>query len=108
MFAGKAAVDAGGSRGIGRALVLRLARGGAEVLVNYARSRDAADEELLATAERQPDGWTPWSTTRLWDTDLLNAANGPEKLAMDIAMTSLGRLGRPERATLLQARACKS
>lgn len=30
------------------------------------------------------------------DTDLLNAANEPEKLAMAIGMTSLGRLGRPE------------
>lgn len=30
------------------------------------------------------------------DTDLLNAANEPEKLTMAIGMTSLGRLGQPE------------
>ncbi|MFC8655647.1 SDR family NAD(P)-dependent oxidoreductase [Streptomyces parvus] len=82
VLTGKAAVVTGGSRGIGRAVVLRLARDGAEVLFTYARSRDAADEvvrqaekaggkvravqldlaepgtaeELLATAERQLDG----------------------------------------------------
>lgn len=35
-------------------------------------------------------------STGATDTDLLNAANEPEKLAMAVAMTSLGRLGRPE------------
>lgn len=79
---GKAAVVTGGSRGIGRAVVLRLARDGAAVVFNYARSRHAADdvvrqaekaggnvtavqldlagpgaaEELLATAERRLGG----------------------------------------------------
>ncbi|WP_329118020.1 SDR family oxidoreductase [Streptomyces sp. NBC_01465] len=41
---GKTAVVTGGSRGIGRAIVLRLARDGAAVVFNYARSKDAADE----------------------------------------------------------------
>ncbi|MFE7138150.1 SDR family NAD(P)-dependent oxidoreductase [Streptomyces sp. NPDC057644] len=79
---GKAAVVTGGSRGIGRAVVLRLVRDGTAVVFNYAQSRDAANEvvrqaeaaggkvvavqldlaetgaaeELLATAERQLGG----------------------------------------------------
>ncbi|MGW4840562.1 SDR family oxidoreductase [Streptomyces globisporus] len=216
VLTGRAAVVTGGSRGIGRAVVLRLARDGAAVVFNYAQSRDAADEvvrqaekaggkvmavqldlaepgaaeELLSTAERQLDGLDilinntavhtevvpiaqtdeadfdrvmavnakavfltvryaarhmrdggrivnistlntvfPAPGNALYaaskgaleqltlvasrelgvrgitvntvspgatDTDLLNAANEPEKLAMAIAMTSLGRLGRPE------------
>lgn len=216
VLAGKAAVVTGGSRGIGRAIVLRLARDGAAVVFNYAQNRDAADEvvrqaekaggkviavqldlagpsaaeELLATAERQLGGLdilvnnaamhtevvpiaqtteadfdrvmavnaksvfltvryaarrmrdggrivnistlntvfpapgnAPYAASKgaleqltlvasrelgvrgitvnsvspgATDTDLLNAANEPEKLAMAIGMTSLGRLGQPE------------
>ncbi|MFE6697720.1 SDR family oxidoreductase [Streptomyces sp. NPDC057718] len=213
---GKAAVVTGGSRGIGRAVVLRLVRDGAAVVFNYAQSRDAANEvvrqaeaaggkvvavqldlaetgaaeELLTTAERQLGGLdilvnnaalhtevapiaetteadfdrvmavnakavfltvryaarhmrdggrivnistlntvfpapgnAPYAASKgaleqltlvasrelgargitvntvspgATDTDLLNAANEPEKLAMAIGMTSLGRLGQPE------------
>ncbi|WP_221357992.1 SDR family oxidoreductase [Streptomyces beigongshangae] len=216
VLTGKAAVVTGGSRGIGRAVVLRLARDGAAVVFNYARSRDAADEvvrqagkaggtvvavqldlaepgaaeELPAMAEHRLGGLdilvnnaavhtevvpiaqtteadfdrvmavnakSVFLTVRYaarhmrdggrivnistlntifpapgnaayaaskgaleqltlvasrelgargitvntvspgaTDTDLLNAANEPEKLAMAVAMTSLGRLGRPE------------
>ena len=42
-FAGKVAVVTGGSRGIGRACVLKLAQLGAEVVVNYSRSSDDAE-----------------------------------------------------------------
>jgi len=48
---GKVAVVTGGSRGIGRAICLELARAGADVLVNYAANRDAAE----ATAGRVAD-----------------------------------------------------
>ena len=43
-LAGKRAVVVGGSRGIGRAIALRLAAEGCHVLVDYARSGDAAEE----------------------------------------------------------------
>lgn len=42
-LAGKAAVITGGSRGIGRAIVQRLAADGATVLFTYARNSEAAD-----------------------------------------------------------------
>lgn len=48
---GKTAVVTGGSRGIGRAVALRLARDGAAVVFNYARSRDAAAEVVRQAEE---------------------------------------------------------
>ncbi|NUU23423.1 MAG: SDR family oxidoreductase [Streptomycetaceae bacterium] len=44
MLKGKTAVVTGGSRGIGRAVVERLCRDGADVVFNYAKSEDAARE----------------------------------------------------------------
>jgi 3-oxoacyl-[acyl-carrier protein] reductase len=45
-FSDKVAVVTGGSRGIGRAIALRLAAGGATVVVNY-RGNQAAAEEVV-------------------------------------------------------------
>jgi len=42
-FGGKAALVTGGTRGIGKAIALRLARGGANVAINYSRSRESAE-----------------------------------------------------------------
>ncbi len=42
-FAGKVAVVTGGSRGIGKACVLKLAQLGADTIVNYSRSREDAE-----------------------------------------------------------------
>ncbi len=51
-LAGKRAVVLGGSRGIGRAIALRLASEGVHVLVNYARSAEAAEAAAAECRER--------------------------------------------------------
>ncbi|GAA4914877.1 SDR family oxidoreductase [Streptomyces coeruleoprunus] len=51
LLKGRTAVVTGGSRGIGRGIVERLARDGAHVVFNYARSAGAAEEVVRAVAE---------------------------------------------------------
>lgn len=54
-FAGRVALVTGGTRGIGREIVLELARRGADVAFNYAKSADAAEslkKELEALGVR--------------------------------------------------------
>jgi enoyl-[acyl-carrier protein] reductase III len=48
---GKVALVTGGSRGIGRAIAVRLAEAGADVAINYLRQRTAAEETLTAIRE---------------------------------------------------------
>ena len=47
-FTGKTAVVTGGSRGIGRAVCLELAAGGANIVFSYASNTDAAQETATA------------------------------------------------------------
>jgi enoyl-[acyl-carrier protein] reductase III len=54
VFAGKVALITGGTRGIGRAVALKLAALGAEVAVNYARSGEDAERTLAELRELGP------------------------------------------------------
>lgn len=47
---GKAAIVTGGGTGVGRATALELAKGGCSVLVNYSKSKDAAEETAAAVS----------------------------------------------------------
>ena len=75
-FAGKTAVVTGGSRGIGRAICLELARQGANVAVNYAGNAQAAEETAAACRELGEETGIqvqPQELTLLW-TDCLSTA----------------------------------
>jgi NAD(P)-dependent dehydrogenase (short-subunit alcohol dehydrogenase family) len=56
MFQGRTAVVTGGSRGIGRAISLMLARHGARLAVNYERNESAAQEALRLIREVGGEG----------------------------------------------------
>lgn len=55
MLAGKTALVTGASRGIGRAIALKLAEAGANVVVNYAGSEAAAGETVALIKEMSRD-----------------------------------------------------
>ena len=55
LFAGKTAVVTGASRGVGRATALRLAEGGANVVVNYLQNHSEADETVRLCKEKGVD-----------------------------------------------------
>jgi 3-oxoacyl-[acyl-carrier protein] reductase len=56
-FAGKAAVITGASRGIGRAIALRLAEEGADIGINYLRNRKAAEDVAVEVQAKGVKAW---------------------------------------------------
>lgn len=54
---GRVALVTGGSRGIGRATVLRLAEMGAQTVVNYSSNEQAAEEVVRAAREFGVEAW---------------------------------------------------
>lgn len=51
----KTALVTGGSRGIGAAIALRLAKAGARVVINYRSNQDAAEKVLAEVKKHSPD-----------------------------------------------------
>lgn len=52
LFEGKTAIVTGSSRGVGRATALRLAEGGANVVVNYLESKEKAENVVKLCVEK--------------------------------------------------------
>ena len=72
-FQGKTAVVTGGSRDIGRAVSVKLAREGANVVVNYFNNEADADATLAeieaaggGRAIKLPEGWSVAKRWRRW------------------------------------------
>lgn len=56
-FIGKTALITGGSRGIGRAIAIDLARRGADVMINFFRNRSAAEDTAREVRARGRRAW---------------------------------------------------
>lgn len=82
-FAGKTAVVTGGSRGLGRAVCLELARGGANVALCYAGNETAASETVTACEALGAKALAVRCNV---------ADAGEVKALMDAALQSFGRI----------------
>ena len=88
---GRIALVTGGSRGIGRAICLRLARAGAWVAVNYASSEAAANQTLEAIRSAGGDGGTYRADVASFDaTDRMFENIEADKGPVDLLVTNAG------------------
>ncbi len=90
-FEGRTALVTGGSRGIGRAICVQLAREGAWVAVNYAESADAAAETLDLMRAEGGQGSVFQADVASWEAtsamfDAVEAERGP----VDLLVTNAG------------------
>jgi len=90
-FEGRTALVTGGSRGIGRAICVQLAREGAWVAVNYAESAGAAAETLDLMRAEGGQGGVFQADVASWDAtsamfDAVEAERGP----VDLLVTNAG------------------
>ena len=90
-FAGRTALVTGGSRGIGRAICLRLARAGAWVAINHSASAEAADETLELVQAEGGDGRVYQADVSSYDAtsamyDAIETGRGP----VDLLVTNAG------------------
>jgi 3-oxoacyl-[acyl-carrier protein] reductase len=83
-FKGKTALVTGASRGIGRAIAIALARGGASVALNYAGNEAAAQEALRLVQEAGAP------KAKLWKFDVADPA--PCSRAVEEIVAELGGL----------------
>ena len=90
-FAGRTALVSGGSRGIGRAICVRLARAGAWVAINHSASADAAGETLALVKAEGGDGRVYQADVSSYDAtatmyDAIESEHGP----VDLLVTNAG------------------
>jgi NAD(P)-dependent dehydrogenase (short-subunit alcohol dehydrogenase family) len=109
-FEGKRALITGSSRGIGRAIALKLAEQGVQIAVHYYQNEDAANDTLAKVRERgaqgcavQADAARPEDLERMFDT--VASAFGGLDIFVSNARTDIGTFYRgPMDITLEQWR----
>ncbi len=90
-FEGRTALVTGGSRGIGRAICVQLAREGAWVAVNYAESGEAAAETLDLMCAEGGQGGVFQADVASWEaTSAMFDAIEDERGPVDLLVTNAG------------------
>ncbi|MGI9500386.1 MAG: SDR family NAD(P)-dependent oxidoreductase [Geminicoccaceae bacterium] len=88
---GRVALVTGGSRGIGRAICLRLARAGAWVAINYTSNEEAASETLSEIREIGGDGGIYRADVSSYEmTDAMFQTIEAERGPIDLLITNAG------------------